>query len=530
MYKPLTIEDVNKKLKPVLINTDVSYLSENQLQVIKYLVKVVDIIRDLYFFQKNKHSKELINRLKTENKLELLQLVHIFNDTYNQFDDSYFIENTERSAVSSFYPEDITVEEWNNFLELHPELKESFISPFTVIERNKKQELCAIPYSEAYKAYLGKAAALLYKASEYADNFYLKSYLHAQANAFTGDDYNEANIRWIQLSDNNVEPLIGPHELYDDTFLGYKASFTAFICINNKKEHLKLNELLKMANTIQSILPVPVHYKKSNSEKSSTMLIVDLIYSSGDGSGPIHTAAFNLPNSQKIRSEFGSKKVFLKNIIQAKFDGVMTEIGALVLSETDKNKVTFASYFNHILLHEISHSLGIGLIKDDNGAYFDVSYYLKELYSIIEETKSDAMGLFAQFYLVKQCVIIDTNFIESAYTYIVSIIRAIRFGKDNAHGISSLLQWNYLVKDGAVIVNQESLKITINLHKIEKSIEKYLTVILTIQGEGNYAKARDFINEYSYTDEILLTILNVVKDTPIDVLPVFKYGSEELNK
>lgn len=525
MYKSLKSDDVKSKLREVIIDPDVSFLSDNQNKVLKYLFKAADVIRDLYLFQKNSIIPDIITKLKSSDNNELVELIYIFNDIYNQFDGSCFVEGEEFDKErKSFYPDDLTLDEWEDFVKENPECKDDFISPYTVIVREDGR-LKAVPYSEYYKEYLVKASKLLSKASEYADNFFLKSYLHAQANAFISNDYNEANIRWLQLTDNRIEPLIGAYEFYDDKFLGCKYSFTALIGVNNFDEHKRLKALVAASSDIQAILPVPVNYKKSNNEKKSTILIVDLLYSSGDGSGPIHTAAFNLPNSQKIRAEFGSKKVFLRNVIEAKFNVVMGDIAGILLNENDKAKVSFNAYFNHILLHEISHSLGIGLIKDENGVFNEVSYYLKELYPVIEEAKSDVMGLFSQIYLLKQCIIIDTTFIESAFTYVVSLIRSIRFGSENAHGVSSVVQWNFLLKDGAIIINSETLKLSINLHKIEKSIEKLLTVLLTLQGEGNYEKSQEFINEYSFVDTILKKILEIADECPIDILPVFNYNN-----
>lgn len=527
MFKELTANDLMRKLKVTKIQPDISHLTDNQKQVIEHLVAVAGIIKELFIFQKDPSYIRLLEEIDSVGNPDLKKIFYLMNGAYNEFDDTFFIQGAERCQKSGFYPDDLTKEEWDDFIINNPQLKEQFISPYTVIQRDKKGGLLAVPYSEYYKKYLSKSSKLLYKAAEYADNFYVKSYINALANAFVTNDFTEADIRWIQLTDNDIEPLLGPHEFYEDKFLGYKAAFTAFIAIKNRVQFKKLEILLKMSESIQSILPVPINYKRNKIEKLSQIVVVDLIYATGDGSGPIQTAAFNLPNSQKIRNEFGGKKVFFHNIIQAKFDSVMKGLSGILLGENDDDKVTFSAYFNHILLHEISHGLGIGLIKDDKGGFYSVSYFLKELYSVIEETKADVMGMFALFYLIKQCIIVDTNFIESSMTYVVSLLRGIRFGKDNAHGISSVMQWNYLVRDGALIVNESTLKISIDLHKIEKTIEKMLTVILTIQGEGDYEKCKVFIDDLSVSGDILNEIINKIDAVPVDVLPYYPLVGEK---
>ncbi|HOV14130.1 MAG TPA: hypothetical protein PK771_07595, partial [Spirochaetota bacterium] len=378
-----------------------------------------------------------------------------------------------------------------------------------------------------YKEYLKSAADLLLKATEYADNFSVKSYLNAQANAFLTNDFNEADIRWLQLENNDIESLISACEFYEDKFLGCKASFTSFIAVKNREEFKKLNLLKKLLDIFQQNLPIPPHYKKSKRGSISQIQIVNLIYSGGDARGPIQTAAFNLPNSQKVRQEFGSKKVLIYNIIEAKFKSVMIKISKILLSENDLSKVTFPAYFNFILMHEISHELGIGFVKDDNGKSFEVAYFLKDLYNVIEEMKADVMGIFLLTYLVKECYITDCNYIEIATTYFIGLLRSMRFGKENAHGLASLIQWNFLNKMDAIFKQEETKTFSINLHKIDSIIEYLLTLILTLQAEGDYEKTNEFINSHSFIDDDLSVYLKEIEDLPIDIYPYYPIAGEE---
>lgn len=527
MIKEITAQSVKKYLKITKIDTDTTKLTEIQQGVLHHLIEATKRIKELYLIQKAPESRSIIKKLKEEKKRELLEIFYIMNGGFNEFDGTYFVEGYEKTSKCGFYPKDLTIEEWDLFYKEHPNLQEELSSPYTVVVRDSEGDLQAVKYCEYYKEELEEIADLLYKAGETTDNFYLKSFLNAQANAFLTNNFEESDIRWIQLAGNTIEPLIGAHEFYDDKFLGYKTSFTSFISIKNELQLQKMNTLLKMVDTLQTILPVPTNYKRNKVEKQSQIVIVDVLYCSGDGRGPVITAAFNLPNSQKIRSEFGAKKVILHNIIKAKFESVMQEISLSLLGETDGKKVSFSSYFNHIILHEISHGLGISLIKNEEGELHDVSYYLKEQYTIIEETKADVMGIYLQFYLIKQCILADSTITESLFTYIIGLIRSIRFGKENAHGIANVIQWNFLMQENAIMVSSENLKISIDLHKIEKSIEKLLTLILTIQGEGNYELAKSFIEKHSKTTPILNEIQNKISDLPIDILPYFTFVGEK---
>lgn len=518
---------IRSKLIPIKIEPDTTELSPNQQKVLAYLIKCADILNRVFSLQKYKDNLKLREEIMESGDKRAIQFYKLMNGPFDEFTNHSYIRGVKkRNCRAGFYPGRLTKEEWDEFLEKNPEHKDEFISPYTIITR-ENGNLKAVPYSDYYSEHLKEAAELLFEATEYVDNYYLKSYLTSQANAFLNNDFEEADIRWIQLSENDIEPLLGAHELYEDRFLGYKAAFTAFIGFHNKEEFKKLDAISRTLDILQENLPIPAHYKKNKRGSTSQILIVDLIYCAGDGRGCLTTAAFNLPNSQKIRARFGSKKVLLHNIIKAKYECIMPLLAGRLFTEKDMTKMTFDAYFNLILLHEISHELGIGMLKDTDGTLYNISYYLKDLYSIIEEAKADVMGVFFLFFLIKRCIIVDCNFIEACTTYLVSLMRSLRFGSENAHGIAGIIQWNFLLKEGVIIAGGENKKLSIDFHKFEKSIEKLLTIILTLQGEGNYEKSKEFIDEFSQIEGQLKDYLTDFEELPIDIMPWFPIAGEE---
>lgn len=504
-----------------------SNLKEDQKIIINYLIKCADIIQEIFYLQKYKSNLLLRDEVSKSDIQYLNEYFEIMGGPFDVYNNNEpYIEEINNTRIyfnprANFYPEDLSFEEWEKILEKNPELKDDFLSPYTVIVRTK-EGLKAIKYSEFYKEYLEKASSLLVKAAENTTNFSLQSYLFAQANSFLNNDFYEANIRWLQLDDDEeIEPLIGAHEFYEDRFLGYKAAFTAFICLKKRDENKKVKFIEEMFDKLQNILPIPDFYKKIKSRGAQSKIqIVDLIYSAGDANGAFQTIAFNLPNSQKIKAEFGSKKVLLYNIIKEKFDNILLPLSKRILTEKESQKVTFVANFNIILFHEISHELGIYFIKDNEGIVREVSYYLKELYGIIEETKADVMGIYILFYLVKECFVSDCSFMEICLTYLMGLFRTIRFGKENAHSIASIIQWNFLKKE-EVFISMGDNKFSIDLYKFEKGISSLLILILNLQKEGDYKKAKHFIEKYNYIDSELNSLIDFLKDIPIDIFPVF---------
>ncbi|MCG8572600.1 MAG: hypothetical protein MJB14_20905, partial [Spirochaetes bacterium] len=192
----------------------------------------------------------------------------------------------------------------------------------------------------------------------------------------------------------------------------------------------------------------------------------------------------------------------------------------------DKEKVTFTAYFNLILLHEVSHELGSGLVKEKDGQFYNLSYYLRDLYSIIEEAKADVMAIYSLIYLIKKCVIVDCTLISIYTTFLASLFRSIRFGNENAIGKASIIQWNFLNNEGVFVIDS-SQKISFDLHKMEKAIEKLMIVILTLEGEANYQKIKNFISEMETENKELTGFISLLKDEPIDIYPWFPLAKEK---
>lgn len=520
-------DELKGKLKIIEISPDVSYLTDNQKKVIEYLIEASKMINDIFYLQKYRENLNLKSKIENLDDKKITTYFSIQQGPFDQFrDNEPYIEGVKKNDRGGFYPDDLSINEWDDFINDNPDLKDKFISNYSIITR-KNGILQAVPYSVYYKQYLEKASELLIKASDYADNFSVKSYLTSQANAFLNNDFAEADIRWLQLEDNDIESLISACEFYEDKFLGYKASFTSFVAVRNREEFKKIGLIKKLLDTFQENLPIPAHYKKTKRGSISQIQIVNLVYSSGDARGPIQTAAFNLPNSQKIRQEFGSKKVLIYNVMEAKFNSIMSDIASIVLTETDLSKVTFPAYFNFILMHEISHELGIGFVKDDEGRSYEVSYYLKDRYNVIEEMKADIMGFFLLTYLVKECYITDCNYVEIVTTYFIGLLRSMRFGKENAHGLASLIQWNFFSKNDVIMRIKDDKTISLNYLKVESVVKNLLTLILTLQGEGDYEKTGEFITSHSYTDDDLSCFLEEILDLPVDIYPYYPIAGEE---
>lgn len=516
------VEKQLKKLAPVQIEFNSATLNENEIKTLKKLIEAAKIIDRLFLLQvynENPNIQEELLKSRNPNDKPYLELFNIMFGPWNRIDhDRPFINSKQKPLGAAFYPEDMTKDEFLNHMKKHPEDKEAFESNFTVIRR-KEGKLVAIPYHEYFKNEIEKLTKLLKEVATITTDSTLRKYLTLRANALLTDDYYESDLAWMDLS-GNLEVVIGPYEVYEDRLFGYKAAYEAFICVVDKEESEKLKILGNYLDELESNLPIPDEYKNFSRGKSSPIKVVNEVFSAGDTKAGIQTTAFNLPNGERVRKDRGSKKVMLKNIAKAKYDKCWIPIVKRILADKPLKNTSFDAYFNHVLMHEISHGLGPGFITMENGEKTTVSKALKDLYPTIEECKADILGIYNLLYLIDKNVIKGISKYEAMATYLGGMYRSIRFGINEAHGGGVAIQFNYLMEKGAIFVDDNG-KLDLNETKMQEGIRDLAKKVLTIEAKGNYAEARKLIEKYRRITSVMDNYLKMLEDLPIDIRPIY---------
>ncbi|MGH9363208.1 MAG: dipeptidyl-peptidase 3 family protein, partial [Thermoanaerobaculia bacterium] len=342
-------------------------------------------------------------------------------------------------------PEDLAKEQFEAWVEAHPEDREAFLSTVTVIRR-QGDRLVAVPYSREYAEWLEPAAGLLRQASAATDNASLKKFLALRADAFGSDDYLASDMAWMDV-DAPVEVTIGPYETYEDGLFGYKAAFESFATVDVPAESAKLQGYKQRLPWLEGNLPIPEAQKNRSRGTESPIRVVDLVFAAGEARSGVQTLAFNLPNDERVREAKGSKKVMLRNAIRAKYERILVPIARRVLVPEQVGDVTFDAFFDEILHHELSHGLGPGSITV-GGRKTEVRHELKELYDTLEEAKADVMGVYNILALIEQGEMPAALRRALEPTYVAGLFRSARFGVTEAHGQGVTAQFNYLLEQG----------------------------------------------------------------------------------
>lgn len=513
-----------EKLAPVRIDFDPSALTEDEKQALQLIVEAARFMDKIFLEQVYHRNTAILEELEEKSKPEYEVLLEYFKINFGPFDrleyDRPFINLAEKKPEgANFYPVDMTKEEFEKWLQDHPQDEEDFTANFTLIRR-QNGKLVAVPYSTAYKEYLEPASKLLKKAAGKIKNPSLKKYLNARADAFLSNDYFQSDMDWVDLKDHNIEVVIGPYEVYEDKMFGYKAGFECFLTIVDRRESEKLKAVAQYLEEMEQNLPIADEYKTFDRGKSSPIVVVNEVFAAGDTKAGIQTTAFNLPNDERVRQQKGSKKVMLKNVARAKFEKCWIPIVQKVLAGSDLPYISFDSYFNHVLMHEVAHGLGPGIIKKQ-GKQTTVNKELKELYSTIEETKADIVGLWNLKLMIDKGVFPQDLKDKMYVTYLGGIFRSVRFGIDSAHGGGNAIQVDYIMEKGGFRFDEQTGRFSVNREKIEGAVKQLAHDVLMIQALGDYNQAKAFIEKYRRISPELKIALKAVEGVPVDIRPIY---------
>ena len=528
------IKDRVAKLPETVIDYDRSLLNTEEQQVVAKLIEASRHIDDIFERQVSENNPSLDKELialagKSPNyRLGLLYFRMMMGRWDRLLDDEPFISPFGAAGAkppgAGFYPQDMTREEFEKWIAGHASDQEAFQSLYTVIRR-KDPSLVAVPYSDVYRESLAPAAEKLKEAAAITSNESLKSFLLKRADAFLSNNYYESDVAWVEM-DSPIEVVIGPYEVYEDEMFNAKASYESFITAVDRPESEKLKIYLSHLKDMEKNLPIPDAYKNFNRGTGSTIKVVQEIFTAGDARRGVQTAAFNLPNDERIRQSNGSKNILLKNVMHAKFNQSGEPIARRVLDPSQESLLSFDAYFNHTLFHELSHSLGPGIIKGPDGKMQEARIYLKALYSTIEECKADVVGMWSLLYAIDKKLITSFDAPKLFATDAGLLFRSMRFGIGEAHGGGSALEWNWYREKGA-IVSSGNGQFKVDTSKFREAIRTLAEELLMIEAMGDYARAEKLLKKYAVSTPEIESVIPLLKDIPVDITPVFAAAGEK---
>jgi len=527
------LKQMAARFAPTPLDVNVSGLSDGDQKALLKLILASRLINDIFLTQlwSGNHAElAKLEKDKSELGRERLHYFWINKSPWSEIDGhTAFVPGVPPKKLpgANFYPEDMTKEEFESWVKALPaDQREQAEGFFTVIRRNSSQKLTLVKYSQEYRADLERAAALLKEAAALTDSATLKKFLETRASAFLSNDYYESDLAWMDL-DAPLDITIGPYETYNDEIFGYKAAYEAYVNVRDEKESAKLASFSDHLQEIENNLPEDPQYRNPKLGASSPIRVVNQVFSAGDGNHGVQTAAYNLPNDDRVIQQKGSKRVMLKNVQEAKFRSVLQPIAVEVLPAADRQYLDFESFFTHILAHELTHGIGPHQITI-NGRSTNPRLELKELYSAIEEAKADVTGLFALQFLMDQgspSVPHGEEAERKLYTtFLASSFRTLRFGLKEAHARGMAIQVNYLLDKGGFKANPDGT-FAVDFTKIKQAVRDLDHEFLTIEATGDYAGAKKMLETLGVIRPEVQPALDRLTHIPTDIEPIFVTAS-----
>jgi hypothetical protein len=518
------LEEMRAQFAIVEMNPDTSFLTNEESRVVNLLNEAAGLMSDIYLRQVSEDNPQIRAAIAASRHPDRAILLDLFDLHFGPWDTVEhhrpFYGATPRPPGAAFYPEDMTKDEFETFLAANPGERAAFTSPYTVIRRDETGVLKAIPYSEYYREWLEPAAELLRRAAAISKNESLKTYLTLRADAFLSNDYFASEMAWMDL-EGPIEAVIGPYEVYTDELFGYKAAFEAFVTVKNPTESAALAKYKNYLREMEANLPVAEEYKNFRRGFESPIVVAEQVQGGGDNVPGVQTIAFNLPNDERVREAKGAKKVLLSNVMAAKFDRILNPMAAFVLVPEQASLLKREYMGVETLFHELAHSLGPGTIVKD-GAETTVNAELKELYSPLEEGKADVMGAYNVLYMMQKGELPIAEKENFLATYFVGLFRAMRFGINEAHGRGAAFQYAFFKERGAALVDEASGKFRLDFAKLEAAIAELTRAVVVLQGDGDYAAAKAFLDERARLDAPAQAVIDSLAAIPVDIQPVYR--------
>jgi hypothetical protein len=523
------LKQMKARFAPTEMHVDISSLSAGDKKALVKLIQAARVYDELFLVQRWSGNLALFAKLKKDTTplgKARLEYFWLNKGPWSEIDDHQaFLPDVpaKNPPGANFYPEDMSKAEFEAWVKPLPAAQRDAAQGFfTVIRRDSKRALKTVPYSEEYRADLDKCAKLLREAANLTSNSTLKRFLESRAAAFSSNDYYESDVAWMDL-DSPLDITIGPYETYNDELFGYKAAFEAYVNLRDEKESAKLKFFATHLQEIENNLPIDPQYRNPKLGASAPIRVVNQVFASGDGAHGVQTAAYNLPNDERVVTQKGTKRVMLKNVQQAKFDKTLVPIASRVLAKAAQSDLSFDSFFTHIVAHEISHGIGPHEIKV-NGRSTSVRMELKDIYSAIEEAKADITGLFMLQYMFDHGQLPKEE--RKLYTtYLASAFRSVRFGINEAHGKGMALQFNYLMDKGAFVAAPDGT-FSVDFSKIKGAVRDLTHDLLTIEARGDAAGARKLMAELAVIRPPMQKALTALHDIPVDIEPIHSTANE----
>ena len=513
--------DVNARLATyatVRLTADLTKLAEGDRAAIPLLIDAAQIMDGLFWRQAYGDKDALLSSIQDPAARRFAEINYGPWDRLNG-DEPFIAGVGDKPLGANLYPRDISKEEFEKWTQPGKEDLYSFV------RRDAAGKLTLVPYHVEFKAELERAAKLLEQAAALTEDASFAQYLKARAKALVTDDYRPSDMQWMDMKDNALDLVIGPIETYEDKLYGYRASYEGYVLVKDAEWSARLARFAEFLPQLQAGLPVPDAYKAEAAGSASDLNAYNVVYYAGDCNAGSKTIAINLPNDEQVQLAKGTRRLQLENAMRAKFDRILVPIAGQLIAPDQRKHITFDAFFADTMFHEVAHGLGI---KNTINGHGTVREALKDAASAFEEGKADILGLYMITRLHERGELGKAELMDYYVTFLASIFRSVRFGDASAHGLANMVRFNYFERAGAFTRDPDTGTYRVQLDRMQQAMTELSRLLLTIQGDGDYARAQTLLTEQGKVSAQLAGDLAKLAGAGIPVDVVFEQGRSVL--
>jgi AcrR family transcriptional regulator len=198
----------------------------------------------------------------------------------------------------------------------------------------------------------------------------------------------------------------------------------------------------------------------------------------------------------------------------------------LVLAVADQlDQLSFEAFFEDTMFHEVAHGLGVKNTINGKGL---ARKALREYAGGFEEGKADILGLHLITKLSEKGELDKSKLMDCYVTSLASLLRSVRFGASDAHGKANMVRFNFFMQQGAFSRDPASGRYRVDFANFQKAMELLSGRLLTVQGDGDYAMAKQMTDTLGVIGPELAADLKRLETARVPIDIVFEQGLEVL--
>ncbi len=378
--------------------------------------------------------------------------------------------------------------------------QDKFNDPLTQI-RKGSNGLVAVGYPVAYGRQLNEAASLLDRAAACVSHQGLRDFLHSRAKALLNNKYQASDRLWNRLSGAPIEVMIGPYPDSFDSTLGTKSMFGFVAGPVLPGDTAMFADYSSYASEYQDQVLAKVFPPMRNSVGlPRSVTVIERHFAGG--------AAFS--NDAVIG---GAKTIFVQNLADAEFNGIIEPLAHALLKESDAGLVTTTAFAKSLVAQGLGASMG-----------FNFQNSIGLMGRVLHQVQSLVLGQAFDWSLAE-----ESHFYTAATkaTALISVLRCanvVRIGKMRSLAdVAQLFLFNFMVENQAIGISSDGL--TVDPEKVNTtsvSLINELADLASQNDQGLRQKAgKKLIKKYNgFRPEVEL-IRKLAGDIPDEILPIF---------